>query len=113
MAFPRALLPSATEILRETTPMPAAQPRGKQYGGIIEGIFFAHWKKGIKEFEFERTEIEDWAHKLKIKLPKNLGDLLYSFRFRAKLPRSILDTEPVGMQWHIQLAGKAHYRFKL
>jgi hypothetical protein len=84
-----------------------------RYSAIIEKIFFAHWKKGSKEFEFDRTEIKDWAKKLKIELPDNIGDLIYFFRFRSPLPDSVRDTEPKGMQWHIQLAGRARYRFKL
>jgi hypothetical protein len=94
--------------------MSAARPKGEnRYVAIIEKIFFAHWKKGSKEFEFDRTEIKLWAEKLKIDLPDNIGDLIYSFRFRAPLPSSIRETEPKGMQWHIQLAGRARYRFKL
>jgi hypothetical protein len=93
--------------------MPAAQPKANRYAAIIEKIFFDHWKKGSKEFEFDRTEIKHWAEKLKIELPDNIGDLIYSFRFRTPLPQSIIDTQPKGMQWHIQLAGRAHYRFKL
>jgi hypothetical protein len=94
--------------------MSAARPKGENcYAAIIEKIFFDHWKKGMKEFEFDRTEIKTWAAKLKIVLPDNIGDLIYSFRFRTPLPASIRETEPKGMQWHIQLAGRAHYRFKL
>ncbi len=94
--------------------MPAAQPKtANRYAAIIEGIFFAHWKKGMTEFEFDRTEIKQWAEKLKVVLPDNIGDLIYSFRFRTPLPDAVRKTEPKGMQWHIQLAGRAHYRFKL
>lgn len=94
--------------------MSAARPKGEnRYVAIIERIFFAHWKKGSKEFEFARAEIKQWADKLKIDLPDNVGDLIYSFRFRVPLPTSIRETEPKGMQWHIQLAGRARYRFKL
>ena len=94
--------------------MSAGQPKGaNRYAAIIEKIFFAHWKKGLKEFEFDRLEIKDWAKSLKIQLPDNIGDLIYSFRFRVPLPQTIRDTEPHGMQWHIQLAGRARYRFKL
>lgn len=84
-----------------------------RYVAIIEKIFFAHWKKGKKEFEFDRDEIKAWANKLNVELPDNVGDLIYYFRFRAPLPNSIKATEPKGMQWHIQLAGRARYRFKL
>ena len=94
--------------------MSAARSKGEnRYVAIIENIFFAHWKKEAKEFEFDRTEIKQWADKLQIDLPDNLGDLIYSFRFRVPLPASIRKTEPKGMQWHIQLAGRARYRFKL
>lgn len=97
--------------------MSAEQPKKvkseNRYAVIIEKIFFAHWKKGLTSFEFSRTEFEAWAGKLGIVLPKNLGDLIYSFRFRASLPPSVLETQPKGMQWHIQLAGRAVYRFKL
>jgi hypothetical protein len=94
--------------------MPAAQPKAEsRYVAIIEKIFFAHWKKGVKEFEFDRAEIKDWAAKLKIAVPDNVGDVLYSFRFRTPLPPSVLKTQPEGMQWHIQLAGRGRYRFKL
>lgn len=94
--------------------MTAEQPKAaNRYAAIIEKIFFDHWKKGMKEFEFDRTEIKQWADKLKIVLPDNIGDLIYSFRFRSPLPDAIRKTEPKGMQWHIQLAGRAHYRFKL
>lgn len=97
--------------------MSAARPKKakaeNRYVVIIEKIFFDHWKKGMTNFEFSRTEFEDWAEKLGIDLPKNLGDLIYSFRFRYPLPKSVLETQPKGMQWHIQLAGRALYRFKL
>ena len=94
--------------------MPTEQSKGaNRYAAIIEKIFFSHWKKGLKEFEFDRSEIKEWAAKLEIDLPDNIGDLIYTFRFRAPLPASIRKTETKGMQWHIQLAGRAHYRFKL
>jgi len=94
--------------------MSAERPKTEnRYSAIIEKIFFAHWKKGLKEFEFDRSEIKDWAAKLKIAVPDNVGDVLYSFRFRTPLPQSVLKTQPEGMQWHIQLAGRAKYRFKL
>lgn len=94
--------------------MSAARPKGEnRYSQIIEKIFFAHYKKGAKEFEFDRSEIKDWANKLKIEIPDNVGDLIYSFRFRVPLPAAILGTQPKGMQWRIELAGRAHYRFKL
>jgi hypothetical protein len=50
---------------------------------------------------------------LRIVLPKNLGDLPYTFRFRSELPSEIVATAPPRMEWIIELAGRGRYRFKL
>ena len=57
------------------------QQKGPQsrYARILEAVFFSHYTKGATEFEFRRQEIEQQARRLGIKLPKNIGDLLYSF----------------------------------
>lgn len=84
-----------------------------RYGALIEKIFFDRYSDGVAELEFARTEIEDAAEVLDIELPKNLGDVLYSFRFRADLPETIAETQPEGMEWVIELAGRAVYKFCL
>jgi hypothetical protein len=93
--------------------MPNSAKSPNRYGTLLERIFFDHWKKGTSQFEFGRDEIEKWAKKLDVRLPKNLGDLLYSFRFRTQLPTKIRETETNGKEWRIELAGKARYRFVL
>lgn len=62
---------------------------------------------------FDRTELEDAAVLLGVKLPKNLGDVIYSFRYRNPLPAQILKTQPDGMEWVIEGAGRAKYEFRL
>lgn len=89
----------------------ATKPKQNRYSAIIEKIFFAHFKPGIGEFEFARDEIVAVAKKLKIELPKNLGDVIYSFRYRAAFPASILDKAPPGLEWVIRPTGKALYTF--
>jgi hypothetical protein len=84
-----------------------------RYKALIETIFFQHWKKGAKEFEFERKEIKETAERLQIILPDNIGDLVYSIRYRMALPQKVLDTQPVGQEWIVEGAGRARYRFKL
>ncbi|MGP4727738.1 endonuclease [Agrobacterium sp. 16-172Ci] len=84
-----------------------------RYRILIEHIFFDHWADGVVEFEFERGEIEAHAKKENIALPKNIGDLIYSFRFRYPLPHRILETQPEGLEWVIEGAGRARYRFRL
>jgi hypothetical protein len=53
------------------------------------------------------------AEKLGISLPKNPGDILYSFRYRNPLPEAVLKTQPKGMEWVIEGAGRAKYEFRL
>ncbi len=84
-----------------------------RYKVLIERIFFNHWTKGTTEFEFERAEIESVAKELAIELPKNIGDIIYSFRFRVPLPGTILKTQRENLEWTIHGAGKARYRFQL
>ena len=88
-------------------------PKQNVYQRIIEVIFFNHLKEGISEFLFDRTELTDAAKSLSINLPKNLGDMIYSFRYRIPLPQSILSTAPEGSDWVIWPAGKGKYKFVL
>lgn len=50
---------------------------------------------------------------MNVNLPKNIGDLIYSFRYRTDLPASILSTAPEGETWIIRSAGRSRYRFVL
>ena len=84
-----------------------------RYLQIIESIFGKHHKRGATEIEFTRDDIVTAAQRLKVVLPKNLGDVLYSFRYRAELPSSITPHATVGHEWIIRPAGRALYRFVL
>jgi hypothetical protein len=87
--------------------------RQNRYSAIIEKIFLMKFRRGMREVEFERGEIEKVAKELKVKLPKNLGDLVYSFRYRAPLPERVRSTAGRGQAWIIRPAGKARYRFAI
>lgn len=84
-----------------------------RYKIIIESIFLEHWATGMREFEFVRQEIKNTADLLNIVLPDNIGDVPYSFRYRVQLPQRIVDTQPSGLEWIIEGAGRSRYRFKL
>ncbi len=84
-----------------------------RYMQIIERLFFAHYTEGATEVCFERKEIESVAQELNINLPKNLGDIVYSFRYRVALPESIRAKAAEGKQWVIRPAGRARYCFAL
>ena len=65
----------------------------------------------MTQVPFEREEIVRIARKLKIELPKNLGDVIYSFRYRTDLPKKIRVHAPPGHSWMIRPAGRAQYCF--
>lgn len=81
-----------------------------RYTKILEAIFTRHYEKGVNEIEFERTEFSQVANELGVILPKNLGDVLYSFRYRTPLPKSITSKAPKGYEWIIRPAGKGKYK---
>ena len=92
------------------------QPRTSstnRYSAILEAIFHAKYEPGQREVAFERLDISTFAADLKINLPRNIGDLIYSFRYRTPLPESIRDLAPQGETWIIRPAGRARYRFVL
>jgi hypothetical protein len=89
------------------------EKKPNRYSAIIGTIFKNHFKPGKNQFEFSRDEFVEIARSLNIALPKNLGDTIYSFRFRTVLPEEIVATAGKGREWVIELAGRAKYRFRL
>lgn len=84
-----------------------------RYKAILERIFFDRYRAGQTVVAFEREDIETTAAALKLKLPKNLGDVVYSMRYRTSLPDRILETQPEGQEWIIDGMGRAKYAFRL
>ncbi len=82
-----------------------------RYQAIISKVFAAHHADGATEFEFTRDEFVAIADALGIALPKNVGDVIYSFRYRHELPKTIRDTATDDLEWIIEGAGRARYRF--
>lgn len=84
-----------------------------RYVRLIEDIFNQYYREGVEEVAFERDDLVKTAKKLGISLPKNLGDVVYSFRYRTNLPASIRQCAPAGLEWVIRPMGQAKYRFSL
>jgi hypothetical protein len=93
--------------------MTKIQKNLNRYEKLIEKVFFNHYQKGAKEVSFSRQEIIDTAANLEIELPRNIGDIIYSFRYRTSFPVSIIELAPKGTEWVIRLAGKGKYKFSL
>lgn len=84
-----------------------------RYKSLVRKIFFDHYRKGAHSLPFERKDLENAAANLGITLPKNLGDVLYSIRYRNPLPKEIAATQPKGMEWIVEGMGRSLYAFKL
>ncbi len=87
--------------------------KNNRYQQLIEKIFFEQYDAENNDIYFERIDLEYAAAALDLKLPKNLGDVIYSIRYRLDMPSSILETQPKGMEWIIEGAGRAKYVIKL
>lgn len=84
-----------------------------RYQKLIEKVFFDNYTEKSTTVAFLRENLESAATDLKIVLPKNLGDIIYSFRYRNDLPASILKTATKDNEWVIRGTGKAEYEFRL
>ncbi len=93
--------------------MSHAKKAENRYDAILERIFCDRHQKGAKEIPFARDDLVKAARALGIDLPKNLGDVIYSFRYRTEPPKAIARTQPQGQEWTIQGRGKAQYVFLL
>ena len=84
-----------------------------KYDNIILGIFQDHYHPGDTTVSLERDELSRKAKVLGIKTPKNLGDIVYSYKYRNSLPDDIIKTAPDGFYWRIKNVGRALYEFAL
>lgn len=82
------------------------------YTQLVETIFHRHYKPGEEVVYFERRELISTAGELGVRLPKNLGDVVYSFKYRRSLPASIQKKSPEGKEWVIVNRGRGRYAFE-
>ncbi len=79
---------------------------------IIERIFSKKHAEGIEKVTFTREDLGRAAEALGASQPKNLGDIVYSLRYRQPLPDSIRQTAPPGREWVIFPGGNAVYTLR-
>lgn len=70
--------------------------RPSLYSSLIEAIFFKYYHEGDEVVSFAREDIIETASRLDLKLPKNLGDVIYSFRYRKDFPKKIIEKAREG-----------------
>ena len=83
------------------------------YNAIIEKVFLDRHARRDVEVAFVREDLIAAASQLGVPVPRNLGDVLYTFRYRRPLPKTVRDTAPAGKEWAIRGAGQAAYVFRL
>ncbi len=81
------------------------------YERIIAHVFIARYRDGDAQVTFDRADITGAADELNLRTPRNLGDVIYTFRYRNPLPGIILDKAPKGKSWVIMPMGNAKYAF--
>ena len=84
-----------------------------RYAEIVAEVFRKNYKRGEQNVPFEREEFVAAAEERGVQLPKNLGDAIYSFKYRNPLPAAIMETAPEGYEWSIYSAGRSKYEFRL
>lgn len=85
---------------------------GSRYLRLLTHIFEARYTEGATTVEFSREDIVAAAADMDMELPRNLGDVIYSFRYRVELPESIRSKAPADKQWVIRPAGRGKYRME-
>ncbi len=84
-----------------------------RYEQIINEVFHNNFKPNKESIEFGRSEFDEVCEKLNIQRIKNLGDIIYSFRYRTPLPDTIQKTAPPNCEWIILGRGVGKYEFRL
>jgi len=88
-------------------------PGPSRYKKLIAAVFQEAVPAGASEGEFAREQLAAAAARLGIELPRNLGDVIYAFRYRSEVPQEVIDSQPEGQEWIIEGAGRSSYRFRL
>lgn len=79
---------------------------------LIEKVFVERYRPGMQEVSFTRDDLIAAARDIGANRPKNIGDIVYSLRYRASLPEMIQQEAPSGREWAIFPGGNAVYTLR-
>jgi hypothetical protein len=80
-----------------------------RYDQIMVQIFKDHYRADRREIVFGREDLTKASKKLGIAAPKNLGDIVYSYRYRKDLPEEIRAVSKGEEGWILVPRGTARY----
>lgn len=83
------------------------------YERILTKVFFDNYVPNSRQVEFTRQALIDAAEELGVEVPRNIGDILYSFRYRGLRPARIMEIAPDGETWILRSGGRSIYRLVL
>lgn len=83
------------------------------YVRIVLHVFRERYRAGATDVAFTRDDIEVAAVTLGVPRPKNLGDVIYAFKYRRALPVEIRDTATLGKEWVLVNRGRSRYAFEM
>jgi hypothetical protein len=80
------------------------------YDAIIRHVFEQCWRPGASTVAFSRDHLRAAARALDHEI-SNIGDILYSYRYRRAMPLDIAERAPADHLWVIRGTGDAGYAF--
>lgn len=83
------------------------------YDHIMSYIFKEKYDGNGSPVTFTRDDVVAACEAMDMDIPKNIGDFVYSYRYRKELPESIRSTAPMDMSWIIRGDGSARYTMSL
>ena len=93
--------------------MPKRSSGETVYVRIIRKLFAERHAHGRRSFDFDRGDITAIAQRLRVSVPKNLGDNIYAIRHgRQELPDDIKALAPRNKSWLLLPNGRGKYRFQ-
>lgn len=82
------------------------------YDQVLEIVFAEAFSKDSTNVVVSRPRLDEVARELGVSI-KNLGDVIYSKRYRSPMPPGIVARATPGHEWIIEGAGDGLYRFIL
>ena len=99
--------------MRRARTAASVMSKSNVYAAIIEEIFLSKYAPGMTQVDFERSDLTAAAERRGIPVPSNVGDVVYSARYRRTLPESVQATAAAGYEWIIRGMGRGRYCFVL
>ncbi|HEY3901305.1 MAG TPA: hypothetical protein VGM54_22035 [Chthoniobacter sp.] len=81
--------------------------------GLLEHLFFRHYRAGLKSFSFWRAEIDDLTASIGIRLPRDLRSFFAHDCQYSAITSRITQTAPPHLRWMVSSTARGRCRFSL